>query len=461
LGSATPGNINLSSAIKYSSVTADDYAGLSVAGAGDVNGDGYADMLIGAEGVNSDAGAAYLVLGSATPASASLATSIIYSGVNAGDSAGSAVAGAGDVNGDGYADLLVGAHRVGNSVGRAYLILGGPSLATASLSSAIAYEGEADDDNAGYSLSGAGDVNGDGFADFLVGAYGNGYQSNAGTAYLVLGSANPAGDGLPLINLATTLKHSGVSANNLAGWSVAGAGDVDGDGYADFLVGAPRFNTYGGGTNVAGAAYLITSDALSPTNPGYRQRQALLASGNLLPVTFEQVGVRVDFTGGALAGGDISVNRYAFHPCSTDKKLTMPIWDVESPKLNPGTSQVSLRFKYNNDHIVDMVEANLKLWSRPQGQPCAAWVEVAGSTVDTVHNFVTVTGLTGLGQFTIAESAPSPTALTDVSLMAQVAQSPLPFSLSMVAALALIGGTLKFIRRPSDLELVIRGEERG
>ncbi|MDP2307418.1 MAG: integrin alpha, partial [Pseudomonadota bacterium] len=103
---------SLSTATQYTGEAANDFAGWSVSGAGDVNGDGYDDMLVGAlynsDGPGSYAGAAYLLLGSAAPASASLSTAIQYTGEAANDTAGSSVSGAGDVNGDGYDDVLVG-----------------------------------------------------------------------------------------------------------------------------------------------------------------------------------------------------------------------------------------------------------------------------------------------------------------------------------------------------------------
>ncbi|MDP2310138.1 MAG: integrin alpha, partial [Pseudomonadota bacterium] len=162
-----------------------DYAGSSVSGAGDVNGDGYDDMFVGAP-YNADggtyAGAAFLLLGSAAPASASLSTATQYTGEAVDDSAGSSVSSAGDVDGDGYDDMLVG-----RPTGAAYLVLGSAAPASASLTTATQYTGEAAGDGAGSCVSGAGDVNGDGYDDMLVGAYGNDdAASDGGAAYLLL-----------------------------------------------------------------------------------------------------------------------------------------------------------------------------------------------------------------------------------------------------------------------------------
>jgi hypothetical protein len=77
---------------------------------------------------------------------------------------------------------------------------------------------------------------------------------------------------------------------------------------------------------------------------------------------------------------------------------------------------MDLRFQYTNAQIAGMTEANLVLWSRPSGQPCAAWIMVPGSVVDTAHNFVSISGLTSLSQYTIADSPPSPTAVEGIEI---------------------------------------------
>jgi hypothetical protein len=138
------------------------------------------------------AGAAYLVLGSATPGDLALsAANATFSGEAAYDDAGDSVSGAGDVDGDGFDDLLVGARyndANGIDAGAAYLVLGSATPGDLTLSAADAkYSGEAAYDYAGYSVSGAGDVDGDGLDDLVVGAYGDDAGgASAGAAYLVL-----------------------------------------------------------------------------------------------------------------------------------------------------------------------------------------------------------------------------------------------------------------------------------
>ncbi|MBK9049464.1 MAG: hypothetical protein IPL78_00685 [Chloroflexi bacterium] len=143
--------------------------------------------------------------------------------------------------------------------------------------------------------------------------------------------------------------------------------------------------------------------------------------------------------------GDINVTRHAFHPCATDVRLAMPIWTVESSKLTAG-STVNLRFKYTEGQIAGMTETGLQLWMRPAGRPCAAWIPVGGS-VDTTHNFVTATGLTSLGQFTLADGAPSPTALQEPTMQTVVAEQPGWLMVAMLAVLGVATGTLHLFER--------------
>ncbi|MFO0782322.1 MAG: FG-GAP-like repeat-containing protein [Phycisphaerales bacterium] len=208
--------------------------GISVSSAGDVNHDGYDDVIVGAaawDNGQDNEGAAFLYLGSANGLSASPSWQVESN--QAGASMGIAVAGAGDVNGDGYADVLVGASRyskVQSNEGGVYVYLGKASgLSTTSVA---ILESNQNDAHLGAAVASAGDVNGDGRADIIVGApeYDNG-QNDEGRVWVYLGT--PTG-------ISTTPVWSAESnqAGARMGNSVACAGDVNGDGYADVVVGA-------------------------------------------------------------------------------------------------------------------------------------------------------------------------------------------------------------------------------
>jgi len=203
----------------------------SVLTAGDVNGDGYGDVVVGSSGTN----AAFVFHGSATGLSTAAAwTTQIGQAIAA---FGSSVSTAGDVNGDGYDDVIVGALLFDNGQvdeGGAFLYHGSAS----GLVSTPAWTAEGDQAGAlfGNSVGTAGDVNGDGYSDVIVGAplYDN-VESAEGRAFVYLGS--PAG----LTTGSDWTAESDQIAANL-GRSVAGAGDVNRDGYADVIVGASTFD---------------------------------------------------------------------------------------------------------------------------------------------------------------------------------------------------------------------------
>jgi len=224
--------------------------GVAAAGAGDVNGDGYADFIVGAYPTASDAtsASAHLYLGSATPtandwSSAATPNRVDLPGLHPtlpyAGGYGLAVSGAGDLNGDGYSDFVVGSIYAGaGSAGIAYVYFGSAVPGSAP---PIDLEGLAPNNMLGRAMTPVGDVNADGYTDLLVSEV-DYLLSPSGGARLYLGGPSPSAAGwngsTPTSRVDLPSPHSGASDADFAHW-IASGGDTDGDGYADFLIAAP------------------------------------------------------------------------------------------------------------------------------------------------------------------------------------------------------------------------------
>ncbi len=212
--------------------------GFSVNTAGDVNGDGYADIIVGADYYDNDQvdeGRAYVYYGSSSGPGST--PNWAAEGDQAGSSFGISVSTAGDVDGDGYSDVIVGAHGYDNGQtdeGAAFVYHGSAD----GLSATVGWTAESDQAEAwlGFSVGTAGDINGDGYADVIVGArnYDNG-ETDEGAAFVYYGSVTGPG-------LAPDWATEANQVGAYMGYSVGAAGDVNGDGYADVVVGAPLYN---------------------------------------------------------------------------------------------------------------------------------------------------------------------------------------------------------------------------
>jgi hypothetical protein len=295
--------------------------GGSVAGAGDVNGDGYADVIVGGEGYAAGQlreGAAFVFHGGAAgipDGNPGTAGALIQSD-QAGAGLGGRVAGAGDVNGDGYADVIVGAegYDAGQSdEGAAWVFLGSASgiVGTTPGTASAQLESNQAASFFGGTVAGAGDVNGDGYADVIVGAELYDAPSlSEGAAFIFLGSASGVASGNPA-TAATQLESDQALAE--LGGSVAGAGDVNGDGYADVIVGA---SLYDGPESNEGVALVFLGSAAGIPD-GTPATAAVRLESNQAGASMGNVAGAGDVNGDGYA--DVIVGAEAYDAGQTDE----------------------------------------------------------------------------------------------------------------------------------------------
>ena len=262
-------NINLSSlngtdGFMLSGIAANDQSGISVSSAGDVNGDGFSDLIIGAPGATIGQGASYVVFGEAGGFGSTIDLSSLdgitgfkLSGTAANEQSGFSVSGAGDVNGDGFDDIVIGSPSFNNA---SWVVFGKVSgfptaIAVSALNGVGGFGlGENFATQFGHSVSSAGDFNGDGLDDVIIGApladvpvFSGGFHPDNGAGYLWFGKS-----GGFTMNSTSPLK--GTLDNDHLGFSVSGVGDVNGDGFDDVILGAIGADTNGPDS---GASYVV------------------------------------------------------------------------------------------------------------------------------------------------------------------------------------------------------------
>ncbi len=268
----------------------DSFFGATVASAGDVNGDGYGDIVIGAPDLE-PAGVAYVYLGGATGVSTTPAATLVGMNPQGSVSALPAVA-AGDVNGDGYGDVVVGTQS-----GTASLYLGSPTGLALSPQITLVGPDMSQDQSGqfGVSVACAGDVNGDGLADVVVGSRG------AEQVYVYLGSVQ----GLPASPSTVLIAPPQYARDGYFGTSVSSAGDVNGDGFDDVVTGDSydvydsQVHVYAGGASGLSTSALATVTAASPDST-----YTVSGAGDVNGDGFDDVLVNLTVLGNLEADGD-------------------------------------------------------------------------------------------------------------------------------------------------------------
>ncbi len=371
---------------------AGDLAGNSVSGAGDVNGDGIPDLIIGARDADPhgrlSAGRAYVVFGKASTSAVDLANlssgGFAIDGAAAADGTGNSVSGAGDVNGDGIPDLIIGARDADPqgrlSAGRAYVVFGKASTSAVDLanllnslgSSGFAIEGTAAVEYAGSSVSSVGDVNGDGLADLLIGAPNSAPQGRggAGRVYMVFGKANTAV--VNLANLGTGgFVLEGAVASDLTGISVSGTGDVNGDGIPDLIAGA--FSADPQNRNGAGRAYVVFGKRTDTNSIDLRNVQ-LSATPD---VTAALLGAAVTFTGNNLSNvSAITLGTVAVPFALNSSTRLTAILPANAPS---GVNTFNLRTPLNGGVNV----TNFEVLPTPAGSPTISFITSTTGSIGT------------------------------------------------------------------------------
>ncbi len=258
-GTSVESSVASEGAISFDTEGGEQYMGMSVSGAGDFNGDGFGDVLVGASNLYYNGGAmicfGHVTDGTRYPGNTGCLS--VY-GPSEGSYTGTSVSGGGDFNGDGYSDAIIGAPGIDS----AFVVFGNSAATTQ-----MWINGEGWNTNTGFAITGAsgtsfgrsvasvGDFNGDGFDDIAIGAPYTSPDSGegAGSAYIIFGKATWAAtfDATAALDGTTGFVVNGGTVDDHLGVAVAAAGDANGDGLADVVIGAP------GHYYDSGASYVV------------------------------------------------------------------------------------------------------------------------------------------------------------------------------------------------------------
>jgi methionine-rich copper-binding protein CopC len=287
--------------------------GFSVSSAGDVNGDGYQDMLVGARFENPNGttntyqGAVYVVYGNAAGTgtninNGSIASSLgfkISGGTNPYRNLGTAVAGLGDINGDGLDDVLVSGSLPSSGAGEAYVVYGSKTSTNLDVSTIASTPSQGfkitGTDTLGWSAKGVGDINGDGIADMMVGSLNTGLNPNT---YVIYGSNNATTLDLGSGSIAQDRGYL-IKSDNPQDGSISGAGDVNGDGLADLIIGE-----YDNGGTKGGADVFVVYGTQGTTGTTLDVRGGTIASSLGFKITSGATGT--DMGTNVTSAGDVN-----------------------------------------------------------------------------------------------------------------------------------------------------------
>ena len=346
-------------------------------------------------------------------------------GDDAKDILGRSVA-SGDVNGDGYDDVIVGAIQIlsfsGPAVGpgEAYVIHGGPDLPNTVIDlntdGAIGAAGEIrirgvhGDDSAGAAVA-ATDLNGDGYDDLLVGAHWadplSATVDNAGEVYVLYGGPDFSSATINLASEWGDLRIWGKDPQNFFGYGTEGGADVDRDGFADCAASARLGdNPSIGGNNDAGYATLVFGDG--PATSALRIERS--PAGDAPPTDFGPVARCVlDFDGGSTVSQDTVTIRRSAPPTPPDVGVVLPVtWEVATDR--PGPFAATATFQYTDEELDSVDESILAVYA---SGAAGTWsLAGSGQTADFLRNEITVEGLTSFSLFTLADGRPSTPTLT-------------------------------------------------
>lgn len=403
-------NLNGADGFAINSSGAGDRLGASASGAGDVNGDGYDDVIVSASRA-AYIGQSYLIFGTASPQSSVFEISSLNgsNGIVINKTTGSygsgSVSGAGDMNGDGFADLVIGNYGESTpaefNAGITYVIFGSRALATPfnlqsiDGSNGFRMEGLVRSDRLGRRVSSAGDKNGDGFFDLIISAVGAGSQPNefTGEQYLIFGKDTTTPNAFPpLLDIASLspasgLRYQGSAFEDYSGSSVSGAGDINDDGFADFLIGAKDADP--GGLDRAGEAYLIygASNGSTQTSATYKSfatlgdapRKAVGISGDGSDENVPASRAWIDFSAGTTSTDEPSLQSVTLIRSNASlqnlSNTATVMWQMATNRIN-APAQITLR--YHDSEIAGLVEADLRLYAAPT--PNGPWELISSPT---------------------------------------------------------------------------------